>query len=69
MGITFTRFMAIARAVHAWDILECWDRVVFDEYVKEFGPMTEAQAKEMCYFVKAVTDEELAAVKSFREGA
>lgn len=26
---------------------ECWDRQAFDEYVKEFGPITKSKALEM----------------------
>lgn len=28
-------------------IYECWDRKTYDEYVRQFGPITKAKAREM----------------------
>lgn len=65
MGITFERFIEIAKEVRALDILECWDRYSFDTYVKMCGPITEEGAYNLCGFVEAVSRDEAAAGEYF----
>lgn len=64
-GISYKRFMEIAREEKAWTILETWDEQGFNEYAGEFGPVTERQARNICGFTERVTEEELAAARYF----
>ncbi len=68
MKINYTEFMAIAHNAHAWDIIECWDRMAFNTYIKEFGPMTKSQAESICHFTKEVSEDEIAAADYFGRG-
>ena len=38
-------------------VYECWDRQTFDEYVAEFGPITERKALSMFHSYNAVVAE------------
>ena len=42
-------------------VYECWDKMVFDSYVKMFGPLTEKKALAMFGLEKELEDEEEAA--------
>ncbi len=68
MGVTYERFMGIAKECKAWDILECWDKSFFNMNIELFGPMTEEDAYSTCHRIKAITDEELAAAEYFGRG-
>ena len=45
-------------------IVECWEQSTFDEYVKEFGPITHDGAFEMFGFLHDVDMEENANAKN-----
>ena len=38
--ITYSEFIKIAREVGAMRIIECWDEISFQFYIKQFGPIT-----------------------------
>lgn len=38
-------------------IYECWDEQVYNEYIKEFGPITKKRALEMFRLNKSINDE------------
>lgn len=63
--ITYREFMAIARAHHAWGVIETWDAGFYALYCAEFGPMTVSKANELCRFLKAEEDERAAAGEFF----
>ena len=42
-------------------VYECWDKMVFDSYVKLFGPLTEKKALAMFGLDKEIEEEEEAA--------
>ena len=65
MGITYERFMEIAREMRAMSILECYDKQAFDFENKIFGPITEEYAYAQCGYIEAIHREELAAAKYF----
>lgn len=49
-ALTYEEFIALAKENYTKggdSVVECWRQADFDEYVKEFGPMTEARAKRI----------------------
>ena len=64
-SITFQRFMEIAKENKASTVLETWDETAFDEYIRQFGPITEKGARSICEFTEQVTAEEEAAGRYF----
>ena len=49
-GLSYEELMDLARANYSKGgdtVYECWDRRTFDEYVKEFGPITKSKALKM----------------------
>lgn len=65
MIINFKEFMEIARQAKALDVLETWDEDIFNAYIEVFGPMTKEAAIDRCYFLEAVSREEMAAGEYF----
>lgn len=65
MKITYKQFYEIARDLHAFDILECWDETAFNNYCAEFGDMTRKQAIFLCAFCASVSEEELKATEYY----
>lgn len=63
-GITFEEFMKLADRYYMQggsEIIEFWDKNSFDEYEKEFGPMSRETAIKLMKTMKTVTDDELEA--------
>lgn len=63
-GITFEELMKLAVRYYMQggsEIIEFWDKNSFDEYEKEFGPMSRETAIKLMKTMKAVTDDELEA--------
>lgn len=46
-------------------IYECWDQKTFDDYVKEFGPITKAKAFQLFKTNLEIDNEYLAAARYF----
>lgn len=46
-------------------VYECWDERTYNEYVKQFGPITKKKALEMFRLNKAIDDDYRAAAKYF----
>lgn len=49
-ALTWTEFYKLALVNYEFGgdgIVECWDERTFNEYVKEFGPITEKVARDM----------------------
>ena len=65
MKINYKQFFEIARDLHAFDILECWDEATFNDYCAKYGDMTREKAISLCSFIKNVTEEEVKAAKYF----
>lgn len=65
MKISYKQFLEIARDLHAFDILECWDEAAFNVYCSEFGDMTREQAVSLCTSCARVSEEELKAAEYF----
>lgn len=45
--LTYAEFMALAQENYCKGgdcVVECWDEVEFNDYVKEFGPITKEKA-------------------------
>lgn len=65
MKISYKQFLEIAKDLHAFDILECWDETAFNNYCAEFGDMTRERAVSLCAFCAGVTEEELKAAEYY----
>lgn len=49
-GLCYEEFIELAQANYTKggsDYVECWEKYQYEEYVKEFGPVTKTKAKKM----------------------
>ena len=60
MKLTYDELMKLALENYSKGgdgIYECWDEQTYNDYVKEFGPITKTKARQMFKDDKAVYDD------------